>query len=452
MAVAGPVQDVGQHHGVVDGADGQAFLGQDVQVELDVVADLERAGVGQHGAQDLDGLGHRDLLGRVAAAAQQVAVALRVDVAQGHVAGLARLQRQGEADQVAGARVEAIGFRVDGDTAQPHGLGHPAAQGVGVLDEVVVDLFRWCRQGGRGAGLGGDGGPGLGLHLGDEAAELHGLQEVDQPLGVGVLDREVVDGVLDRDVVVQQHQLLGDQRLVAVLLQGLAALGLLDLGRVLQEVFQRPVLLDQLGGGLHADARHAWHVVDAVTAERLDVDHLLGRDAELGNHLVAADGSVLHGVPQPDMAVDQLHEVLVGGDDGHLVPLLDGQAGIGGDDVVGLEGLALDAGQVHGPHGVADERELRHQVLGRRRAVGLVLRVDVAAEGLAGGVEDDRDVAGVSLVQQLQQHGGEALHGVDRRAVGPRQRRQGMVGAEDEPGAVDQKEMFHGKAPCRAQT
>ncbi len=44
-------------------------------------------------------------------------------------------------------------------------------------------------------------------------------------------------------------------------------------------------------------------------------------------------------------------------------------------------------------------------------------------------------------LQKAGQHVGEAEHGVHRRAVAPGHRRQGVEGAEDEAGAVDQHQV-----------
>ena len=46
-----------------------------------------------------------------------------------------------------------------------------------------------------------------------------------------------------------------------------------------------------------------------------------------------------------DAVADQLHQVLVGGDDHHLAALVADLAGVGGDEVVGLV-----AGQLHAGH------------------------------------------------------------------------------------------------------
>src|SRR6185295_1907675 len=72
--------------------------------------------------------------------------------------------------------------------------------------------------------------------------------------------------------------------------------------------------------------------------------------------------------------------------------------------------------------------------------VRLVVAIEVVAEARPAGVEYHRDGVGVGLVDQLVDHVGEAEHGIDRRAVLARQRRQGVKGPEDVAGAVDQVE------------
>ncbi len=153
---------------------------------------------------------------------------------------------------------------------------------------------------------------------------------------------------------------------------------------------------------------------------------------------------------------DELHQVLVGGDDGDIRTDCFRLAGIGGDDVVGLEPFGLDAGKIEGAGRVADQTELRNEIFRRRRAIGLVEVVQLVAEGLGGIVEDHREMRwrhphiGVArILQQLPQHVAEAGHGVDRQSIGfAVERRDGMEGAENETGAVHEEEMiafFHGK-------
>ena len=282
--------------------------------------------------------------------------------------------------------------------------------------------------------------------LGDaprQRVELHHAQEAEQRRRLGIAHAERVGRDHVRHVVLEAHQLARHARLVGELDQLLAALGLLDLGGARQQRVEVAVLVDQLGRRLDADARHARHVVGRIAGQRLHVDDLVGRHAELLDHLVAADLLGLHGVEHDDAGPHQLHQVLVGGDDRHVAAGIDHLARVGGDEVVGLEAVLLDAGDVERLHRVADQRELRDELLGRRRPVRLVVLVDLVAEGLLRGVEDDgemgRRLGGLRLAQQLPQHGAEAVHGADRQAVGgARQRRQRVEGAEDVARAVDE--------------
>ena len=94
---------------------------------------------------------------------------------------------------------------------------------------------------------------------------------------------------------------------------------------------------------------------------------------------------------------------------------------------------------------IADQRELRDQVLGRRRAVRLVLVVHLVAERMLRLVEDDRHVGRpVGLVQpvgQLPQHGRIAIDRADGSAVAVGQRRQPVIGAENVARPVDEIEV-----------
>ena len=220
--------------------------------------------------------------------------------------------------------------------------------------------------------------------------------------------------------------------------QRLAALRLPDLVRPGQQGIEITELLDELRRRLHADARHPRHVVDRVAGQRLDFDHLLRADTELLLHLLRPDRLAVHRIEHLDAGADKLHQILVGGDDRHLRSCLAGQPRVSRDEVVRLPAFQLDAGDVEGAHRLADQRKLRQQFVRRIGPVRLVLGVEIVAKGALGGIEDHRDVVGVSVVQQLQQHVGEAEDGVDGRAVRPGERRQLMEGAEDEARAVDQ--------------
>ena len=285
--------------------------------------------------------------------------------------------------------------------------------------------------------------------LGDAAGdgvELHRLQERDQVLVVRLVHGEVVYGYVERHVLVERHQLLRQPRLLGERGQVLAALGLLDLGCVREQVLKIAVLAKQFRRRLRADARHARHVVGGIADQRLRLDHLLWADAEFFDDLLGTDAAVLHGVVHDDAVADELHQILVGRDNCRRRAGLAGEPRVGGDQVVGFEANLLQVRQLEGTHGVADERELRAQVLGRFRPVRLVFGIHFISEGLFRLVEHHgemgRLVLRLHLGQELPQHVAEAEHGVDLQPVRfARQRRQCVIGAEDVAGAVDQEEV-----------
>ena len=260
------------------------------------------------------------------------------------------------------------------------------------------------------------------------------------------MHREFVERHVERDLVVEQHELPRNPRLLGILDQRLAPFRLLDLAGAQQQRFQVAILDDQLGRGLDADAGYARHIVGGIAGQRLHFDHLRRRHAEFLDHFGNADAAVLHGVVHGHLVGDELHQVLVRRDDGGDRATLAGLAGVGRDQIVGLEAALLEAGQVEGAHGLADQRELRDQIVRRRRPVRLVIGIELVAEGDFRLVEHDRQMGRAvvrrHVAQQLPQHVAEAEHGIDLQSVGfAIQRRQRVVGAEDIGRAVDQEDM-----------
>ena len=255
--------------------------------------------------------------------------------------------------------------------------------------------------------------------------------------------------MVHRHVLIERHQLLRDACLFGEFDEVLAALLLLDLRRAGQQRFKVAIFRDELGGGLDPNAGDARHVVHRVARQCLDVDDLVGCHAELLQHLRLSDLAVLHGVIQRHTGADQLHQVLVGGDDAAGGAGLHRLACIGGDQIIRLVIRLLDAGDVEGTGGLADQPELRAQICRGLRPLRLVLRVDLVAERLRGMIEDHREVGGLlarlRLLQQLPQHVAEALHGADGQAVGLAcQGRERVVGAENIPRTIDEVEMVAG--------
>ena len=151
---------------------------------------------------------------------------------------------------------------------------------------------------------------------------------------------------------------------------------------------QKRVEIAELGQKLHrrfdADAGGARHIVHAVTGEGLDFHHALGAHAELFHHLGGADLQLFHRVEHRHLLGNELHQVLVGGDDDHLAARVSHHLGVGGDQVVRLIAVELHHRHAEGPRGFAHQREIAERGLragaggapctGRRACFGRCIR------------------------------------------------------------------------------
>src|SRR5262249_28476009 len=118
---------------------------------------------------------------------------------------------------------------------------------------------------------------------------------------------------------------------------------------------------------------------------------------------------------------------------------------IGGDDVVSLVIGQFDSGKIESLHRLAHQRELRDEILRRRRPVRLILRIDAVAEGRAARIKNDGHIVRRMLLQQFYQHVDEYEHGGDRRAVAAGELALWrVISTEDETRAVDEIDFFGG--------
>ena len=264
---------------------------------------------------------------------------------------------------------------------------------------------------------------------------------------VGLVHGEPGERHLEPHVVVERHEPFRQTGVVGMVDQRLSPPVLLDVAGASQQRLEIAVLGNELCRRLHPDARYARNVVGGIPDQRLHLDDLARWHPEFLDHLRDADLAILHGVVHDDAIGHELHQVLVGGDDGRGRARLAGLAHVGGDQVVRLEAGLLQARQVEGAHRGADQRKLGTQVIGRVGSVCLVVRIHVGPECLLRLVEHDRQVARplvrFHVAHQLPQHVAEAEHGVDLQPVGfARQWRQRVIGAEYVGGAVDQKDVI----------
>ncbi|CAB4952878.1 unannotated protein [freshwater metagenome] len=218
-------------------------------------------------------------------------------------------------------------------------------------------------------------------------------------------------------------------------------------------------LLEELRGGLVADAGDARDVVRRVALEPVEVGDERRRQAvAVDDGLVVVDldlGDAARGGHDADEValVDELELVAVARDDhGAELPLarVDGERA---DDVIGLPALRADVGVAEGGGDLRQERPLLAQEVGLLGPLRLVLGVDLLAPGHPG-VPDDGRRDGPEVLVELHQHGREAEDRVrrlpGRGGDGLRQREERPVGQRV---AVDQEEVGglggHGRTIAR---
>ena len=242
---------------------------------------------------------------------------------------------------------------------------------------------------------------------------------------------------LQRVVIVRFEDEIGDLRIVrrihedggelfgkqGVVLAGFEFFLLLafELVGVGEQVFDAAVLLDERGGGFFAEAFHAGDVIDGVAHEREDVDDLLrALDAPtLADFLHAEDfdlGTGAAGFVDFDVLGDELAEVLVRCDHEGLDAFFLRAFGQDADDIVRLVAIAHEDGHVHGLHEAFDLRDGHADVLRHLLALRFVSREHLMARRGCGGVQSDREMRGLLILEDVEQRVGEA---VERGGVQP---------------------------------
>ena len=143
-----------------------------------------------------------------------------------------------------------------------------------------------------------------------------------------------------------------------------------------EQRIERAVRRNQLARAFLADAGNALDVVDGVAHQREHVDHLFGRDAELGlDAFGVVPRALVARVEHADVrrVVHQLKEVLVAGHDHDRPSVGDGAHGERADDVICFE--TREGQHLHAERfaRLVHVRDLLGEVGWHRRAIGLVV-------------------------------------------------------------------------------
>ena len=243
-------------------------------------------------------------------------------------------------------------------------------------------------------------------------------------IGVNPLERRVVAprpreslGVeVHVAIVLERDELTAQKRLLAMRLQVVAQALALNLREVVVNALERAVGVQELARGFGADVRHTGNVVRAVPHEREQVRHLRHLDAEALHDLGRADHPIAHGVPHEHVVTDELHEILVGGDDDRSERLLAAMPNGRGDEVIGFDPVLLEASHRERSHDVLAALELGGEVGRRRRAMRFVLRVDIAPKRIAPRIHRYGEEHRFAFAHEPLEHRDGAVNGLRRLA------------------------------------
>jgi len=282
-----------------------------------------------------------------------------------------------------------------------------------------------------------------------ETGELELAEEGPQRRGVGRDGADLLLAEVEGHLVVKSDEIARELRQVAMLAQALTELALHLIGMG-EDAVEGLVLGQQLARRLQADLGHAGDVVGAVAHQGQEVAHAPWVHAQLLDRLGHAEDLLAHGIIHHHAGPDELQQILVTAEDHGAQTDVASPGHDGCDHVVGLVAGGLEPAQAPGGDQLVDAHDLRLQVRRRRRAVGFVVRVALLAQRGPGRIVSDDHARWLMLVEEAHQHLRHARHGASGLTLGVRERRQRVVGPEDERADVDQIERVW--IPRRRQT
>ncbi len=441
-----------QQRVVHDALQGDAMVGEDVHVVLEVLAELGLGRIFQPGAHLFQHVFALELVRRAGIA-----------VRQRNVGALARFDRQRNAHHLRRHRIERRRFGIDRrqcgsvDQRQPCvqlRVGenrlvlalddrHAIERGLRAFRRIERTAARraaGCRAHAAVAGFGA-------AQVAQHRLEAVAAEKFAQRVGIF---RSANERFFERHHVLDQVAVgfHGDQfaafRQPVERRAQVLAHGATDTAGVFHHAVERAVQREPLDRCFGTALGHARHVVDGVADEGQVIDDAVRRHAELGQHAGVIQALVAHRVDQHDLVIDELGQILVAGGDDRLHAARGGLHGQRADHVVGLDALDHQDRPAHEAHHFMDRLDLLAQVFRHRRTRSLVLGIQVVAEGLAFGIEHAGNVGGRKVGAQAAQHIDHAVHGAGREAVRAPQVGQCMEGAVEIAGTVDeQKGIVH---------
>ena len=185
---------------------------------------------------------------------------------------------------------------------------------------------------------------------------------------------------------------------------------------MLVEILQAAEFFDQFDGGFGSHSGNPGYVVGRIAHQGFDLDHLFRVNfpffLDLRGVVYFHLGNAFFGHVDVGALRHQLQAVIVAGDDNAVHALLLRLQAEGADDVVGLETLDLQVGDIHGLQHFPDEGKLAAQFSRRLLAGALVIGEGLVAEGDPVAVEGHQNVGRLQLPHHPVQHGQKTVDGI----------------------------------------
>ena len=246
----------------------------------------------------------------------------------------------------------------------------------------------------------------------------------------------------DRHIALERYQLQGNTGIFDIVEQRLAAFFLFDFSRMSQHAFKRTKVIHQLSGRFRPNTGNTRNIINAVAGKRLNIHHLIRINTKFFLYVFRREKFIFHRIIKLNPGADQLHQILIAGDNDHFQPGFQRLSSIGGDQIVRLITLHFQIIEVQSLDRLADNGKLRDQILRRFLAGTFIIRKNVIAEILPSGIKQNQTIVTADLGGEAQKHIGKAVNGVNRGTVGRCQRRQAVKSSENISGTVNQTDFF----------
>jgi len=201
---------------------------------------------------------------------------------------------------------------------------------------------------------------------------------------------------------------------------------------------------------LLANARHSRDVIGRIPRKPLNIDHLVRLNPKFFLNGLKTNGAIFHGIPNSGLVGDQLHKILVPGDDNDRITLLFGQACCGPDEIISFKPRHFYDRQIECRGNLFDIRQLNHHVFRHGRPVGLVIFIHFMAKSGSFGIKKHGDIFRGTVFHELHEHAGKSENRIGRKSPGIGESPDGMVSAINIGSTVDEIEglFFFHLEPC----